>query len=418
MPKTSNPEWDSSFAFLMAMIGSAVGLGNIWRFPYTLYSNGGGSFLIPYIIAIVVLGLPMLLLEYSVGYKFKTSLSNILHKIKPKFEYIGWFITLTIFLITSYYISIVGWDLIYFFLSFFKGWGADPNLFFVNSLLQQNNSLNGLFSVSPILIISTFAIWIVTWFICSKNINNGISKISKCLVPALFGMIVIIVFYSITLPGANIGYVAMFTPDWHVLSNLDIWIVAFGQILFSLSIGMGIIITYSSYLPKGSNLFNNAVTVIGANCGFEIFNAIGIFSILGFMSHVSGVGVNNLITEGTGLAFIAFPQVFNVMGDVAYILGPMFFLCILFAGITSLIALIEAIRYSISEKFNLSRKKATTIVCSIGFLISIIFTTGMGSYILGVFDGFLNNFALLLGVLFECIIFAWFYSVDDLIKCL
>lgn len=417
MNENSN-QWDSSLSFLMAMIGSAVGLGNIWRFPYILYSNGGGSFIIPYIVAILFLGVSFLLLEYAIGFKFKTSLIVIFSKIKDKFEYISWFISLTVFFIVSYYVCIVGWDLIYFFLSFFKGWGSNPNLFFVNDILQQNNSFSGLFSISSFVFISIIIIWIIVWFIGQKSINKGIGKVSKILVPLLFAMVIIIVSFSLTLPGASLGYTAMFTPDWNALLNLDIWISAFGQILFSLSLGMAVIIVYSSYLPKKSKLADNAFIMIFSNSSFELFNAIGIFSILGFMTYTSGIPMDELISEGTGLAFIAFPQVFNLMGDVAYILGPMFFLCILFAGITTLISLVEAISNGISSKFSFSRKKSTSIVCFLGFLVSIIFTTGIGGYVLGVFDLFLNNFALLLGVLLECIIFGWFYSIDDLLKVL
>ena len=166
------------------------------------------------------------------------------------------------------------------------------------------------------------------------------------------------------------------------------------------------------------NTLANAIIVAFSNSGFEVFNSIGIFSILGFMTLSSGIPFNELVTEGTGLAFVVFPQVFNIMGPAAYVLAPLFFLCILFAGITSVIALLEGVCYSISEKFLIERKKTATVVCIVGFLISSIFATGIGSTLLGVFDGFLNNFALLFAVLLECIIFGWIYKFDDLIETL
>ena len=171
-------------------------------------------------------------------------------------------------------------------------------------------------------------------------------------------------------------------------------------------------------MPIRSKLVDNAVIVAFSNSGFEVFNSIGIFSILGFMTLSSGIPFNELVTEGTGLAFVVFPQVFNTMGTAAYIIGPLFFLCILFAGITSVIALLEGVCYSISEKFLIERKKTATVVCIIGFLISSIFATGAGSTILGAFDAYLNNFALLFAVLLECIIFGWIYKFDDLIETL
>src|SRR5574344_1993355 len=153
------PVWDNNFSFLMAMIGAAIGLGNIWRYPYVAYTNGGGTFLIPYLCAIFILGLPFLFLEYSVGFKFKTSLSEILKKIKPKFEVIGWFVALISFLILCYYVCIIGWDLIYIILSFFKGWGSNPSAFLTSSLLHSHNGFSGLSYIVWPVVVSLVFIW-------------------------------------------------------------------------------------------------------------------------------------------------------------------------------------------------------------------------------------------------------------------
>ena len=418
MAENKKLEWNSNFAFMMAMIGSAVGLGNIWRFPNVLYSHGGGSFMIPYIVSLFLLGISFVLVEYAVGFKFKRSLARILFAVSKKLEPVAWFILLIVFLIATYYVCVVGWDLIYIVLSLTKAWGANPDLFFANNVLQATDSISGIFKIVPMVFASVFAIWFMAWFIIKRDLNDGIGNVSKILLPVLCLIVVGIVAFSLTLPGASIGYTQIFTPDWSALTNLDVWLAAFGQIIFSLSLGMAIAMTYASYLPEGSKLVDNAVIVAFSNSGFEVFNSIGTFSILGFMALTTGMPFNELVTEGTGLAFVVFPQVFNTMGDVAYIIGPLFFICILFAGITSLIALLEGVCYSISEKFLIERKKTATAVCIVGFLISIIFTTGVGSTILGVFDAYLNNFALLFAILLECIIFGWIYKFDDLIETL
>jgi len=418
MTGTKKQQWNSNFAFMMAMIGSAVGLGNIWRFPYILYSNGGGSFMIPYIVSLFLLGISFVLVEYAVGYKFKRSLARILFAISKKLEPVAWFILLIVFLIGTYYVCVVGWDLIYLILSFTKAWGANPDLFFANNVLQATDSISGIFNIVPIVIGATFAIWFMAWFILKRDLNDGIGRVTKTLIPLLALIVVGIVLFSLTLPGASAGYSQIFTPDWSALANTDVWLAAFGQIVFSLSLGMAIAMTYASYLPEETKLVDNALIVAFSNSGIEVFNSIGIFSILGFMTVTSGIPFNELVTEGTGLAFVVFPQVFNTMGSAAYIIGPLFFLCILFAGITSIIALLEGVCYSISEKFLIERKKTATAVCGVGFLISILFTTGVGSTILGVFDAYLNNFALLFAILLECIIFGWIYKFDDLIETL
>ncbi|WP_407410031.1 sodium-dependent transporter [Methanobrevibacter sp.] len=418
MTETKKSEWNSNLAFMMAMIGSAVGLGNIWRFPNVLYSNGGGSFMIPYIVSLFLLGISFVLVEYAVGFKFKKSLARILFSVSKKLEPVAWFILLIVFLITTYYVCVVGWDFIYIILSLTKAWGANPDLYFANNVLHATDSMSGIFTIVPNVLVSVFVIWFMAWFIIKRDLNDGIGNVSKILLPLLCAIVVIIVAFSLTLPGASIGYTQIFTPDWSTLTNLNVWLAAFGQIVFSLSLGMAIAMTYASYLPEGSKLVDNAVIVAFSNSGFEVFNSIGIFSILGFMTLSTGIPFNELVTEGTGLAFVVFPQVFNTMGGVAYIIGPLFFLCILFAGITSVIALLEGVCYSISEKFLIERKKTATVVCIVGFLISCIFATGAGSTILGVFDAYLNNFALLFAILLECIIFGWVYKFDDLIDTL
>ena len=410
--------WDSNIAFVLAMIGSAVGLGNIWRFPNVLYSNGGGSFMIPYIVSLFILGISFVLVEYAVGFKFKTSLSKIFFSIKSRLEPIAWFIILVVFLITTYYVCVVAWDLIYVALSLTKAWGSNPDLFFTVSVLHASDSLSGITEIVPWVFISVLLVWLSSWFIVQKDLNEGIGKVSKMLLPILLGIVIIIVAFSLTLPGASIGYTQIFTPDWSALTNLNVWLAAFGQIVFSLSLGMSIALTYASYLPEDSKLTDNALIVAFSNSGFEIFNAIGIFSILGFMTLTSGIPFNELVTEGTGLAFVVFPKVFNVMGPWSSVIGPLFFLCILFAGLTSLMALLEVASFAISEKFGFSRRKSATVVCIVGFCISSLFTTAAGSYLLGIFDAFLNNFALLFGVLLECIIFGWIYNFDELVEVL
>lgn len=303
-------------------------------------------------------------------------------------------------------------------LSFTKAWGSNPDMFFTNSVLHATDSFSGIFTIVPWVLISILAIWAVSWYIVQRDLNDGIGKVSKILLPLLCLIVLVIVLFSLTLPGASIGYTQIFTPDWSALTNLDVWLAAFGQIVFSLSLGMSIALTYASYLPEGSKLTNNALIVAFSNSGFELINLIGIFSILGFMALTSGVPFDELVTEGTGLAFVVFPKVFNVMGPTADIIAPLFFLCILFAGITSIIALLEVVSYSLSEKFNFSRRKSATIVCIIGFCISSLFATASGSTLLGIFDAFLNNFALLFAVLLECIIFGWIYKFDNLVETL
>ena len=411
-------EWGSNLSFILAMIGSAVGLGNIWRYPYVLYSNGGGAFYIPYIIAILLMGIPFLILEYGVGYNFKSSFAKAIHKINPKFEYLGWLLPVAVFMIMIYYSAILGWDGIYMILSFTKGWGADPNTFFTTTLLQSSDSYLGLANFIPLIAVAMLVGWVIIWFISHRDLEAGLGKVSKILVPLLFIIMVIIVGVSLTLPGASIGLSELFNPDWSLLTHFEIWMAAFGQIVFSLSLGMSIAFTYASYTKDDADLITNTISIALANSLFENFAALGVFSILGYMSLQSGTAVSDLVTQGTGLVFIAYPTVFNVLGNWAVVLGPLFFLTVYLAGLTSILSTIEPLSFSIQNKFGLTRNRTMTILCAVGAAISMIYATSFGGSLLGFVDTFINQIALLLGVIIECIVFAWVFKAEKLIDFL
>ena len=411
-------EWGSNLSFILAMIGSAVGLGNIWRYPYVLYSNGGGAFYIPYIVAILLMGIPFLILEYGVGYNFKSSFPKAVRKISSKWEYLGWFLPVAVFMIMIYYSAILGWDGIYIILSFFKGWGADPNTFFTANLLHSTNSYLGLAQFIPVIAVAMIAGWVIIWTISHRDLEAGLGKVSKLLVPLLFIIMIVIVLFSLTLPGASIGLAELFNPDWSLLSHFEIWMAAFGQIVFSLSLGMSIAFTYASYTKDDADLITNTISIALANSLFENFAALGVFSILGYMSLQSATPVAELVTQGTGLVFIVYPTVFNVLGQWAYVLGPLFFLAVYLAGLTSILSTIEPLSFSIQNKFALSRNKTMTILIIVGALVSMVYATAFGGELLGFVDTFINQIALLFGVIVECIIFAWIFKADKLIDFL
>lgn len=414
---TQKNQWDSSVAFIFAMIGAAVGLGNIWRFSYVLYSNGGGSFFVPYLIAIAIMGIPFLILEYGVGFSFKESLSSIMRKINPKFEIIAWILVLFVFIVTIYYMVILSWDLVYLGSSFTFSWGTDVASYFVNSVGGSSNLSNASFLLIPTTV-GVVILWIILWFIAHRNVDEGIGKASKVLIPALFVIMGGIIIYALSLPGAEIGVSTLLTPDWGKLLDVNIWLAAFAQIIFSLSMGQAIALTYASYLPENSKLINNVFIVVASNSLFEICTAFGVFSILGYMSATNGTPMVQLITEGTGLIFVVFPMIFNIMGPIGRIMAPLLFLAILFAGITSALGFLEPMLNTTADKLGWSRKKTATVLSIIGCIFSLILTSGISSYLVGIIDSFVNEFGILLLIGIQCIIFGWFYGVDKLLDVL
>ena len=410
-------QWDSSLSFIFAMIGAAVGLGNIWRFSYVLYSNGGGSFFIPYFIAIAIMGIPFLILEYGVGFSFKDSFSKIMRKINPKFEVIAWVLVLFVFIVTIYYMVILSWDLVYLLSSFTFNWGTDTAAYFVQNVGGSSNLSNASFLLIPTTV-GVLILWVILWFISHRDVDKGIGKVSKVLIPALFVIMGIIIVYALTLPGASIGINALLSPNWSMLWDVNIWLAAFAQIIFSLSMGQAIAVTYASYLPENSKLIDNVLIVVASNSGFEICTAFGVFSILGYMSATAGTPMVQLVTEGTGLVFVVFPMIFNIMGPIGRILAPLLFLAILFAGVTSALGFFEPMLSSTSAKLGWSRKRTATVLSIIGCAFSLLLTTGISSYLVGIIDSFVNEFGILILIGIQCIVFAWYYGIEHFLPAL
>lgn len=410
-------QWDSTLSFLFAMIGVAVGLGNIWRFSYVVYTNGGGSFFIPYLVAIALMGIPFLILEYGIGFSFKKSFTEIMKTINPKFEVIAWILVLFTFIVTIYYMVVLSWDLVYLISSFNFNWGIDTANYFVNAVGGSSNLSDASFLLIPTTI-GVIITWAILWFISNKDVDKGIGKASKILIPLLFIIMGIIIVYALTLPGSYIGIEALISPKWEMLLDVNIWLAAFGQIIFSLSVGEALALTYASYLPENAKLTDNVLIVVASNTAFEVCTAFGVFSILGFMTYTSGTPLIQLVSEGTGLIFIVFPKIFNIMGPMGRILAPLLFLAILFAGVTSALGLFEPMLSSTHDKLGWSRRKTTTVLCIIGCAFSLILTTGISSYIVGIIDSFVNQFGVILLIPIQAIIFGWIYGLDNIIPVL
>ena len=382
-------------AFIMAAIGSAVGLGNIWRFPYTTYENGGGAFIIPYLIALLTAGIPLLFLDYAIGHRNRGGAPLSYRRVSPHFEVFGWWQMMVNVIIGLYYAVVLGWAASYTYFSFTGAWGDKPIDFFIGEFLKMGDIKNGVsFEFVGMVTGPLIAMWIVALGVLSMGVQKGIAKASSVLMPVLVVMFMALVIYSLFLPGAAKGLDALFTPDWSKLSNPSVWIAAYGQIFFSLSIGFGIMVTYASYLKKESDLTGSGLVVGFANSSFEVLAGIGVFAALGFIATAQGQEVSEVAKGGIGLAFFAFPTIIN-KAPFGEVLGVLFFGSLTFAALTSFISVIEVIISAIQDKIRIRRGKVTFIVGVPMMLVSVIlFGTTTGLPMLDVFDKFVNYFGI------------------------
>ena len=393
-------------AFIFAAIGSAVGLGNIWRFPYVTYDNGGGAFIIPYLVALLTAGIPLLFLDYAIGHKYRGSAPLSFRRMSSKLEAFGWWQVLINVIIGIYYAVILGWSASYTYFSLNKAWGSNHADFFFKEYLRMADGAGVSMDFVSAVTLPQIGVWAFILIVMALGVQKGVGKSSAFFMPLLTVMFGILVVSSLFLPGAAKGLNALFTPNWDKLREPAVWIAAYGQIFFSLSICFGIMVTYASYLKRDTDLTGSGLVVGFANSSFELLAGIGVFAALGFMAQAGGKEVSEVATSGIGLAFIAFPAIID-QAPMGSLLGVLFFGSLLFAGVTSLISILEVIIAAVQDKLHWGRVVSTIAVCVPMALLSIVlFGTTTGLPILDVLDKFVNNFGIVAVAFFSLVAMA------------
>lgn len=399
MENGKRAQWGSNFGFIMAAAGSAVGLGNLWKFPYLAGKNGGGVFVLIYLLIVLFIGFTIMLGEMAIGRSTQLSSYNAYRKINKKWSYVGAIGVIAGFIILSFYSVVGGWVLNYLYQTVIGGIPADTGAYFESFISDP---------LAPIFWAMVFMI--ATAIIVFKGIGGGIEKACKFMMPALFVILVIISIRAMTLPGAGAGIAFYLTPDFSKLTAGTI-VAALGQVFFSLSLGMGCIITYGSYLGKEENLEKNSIivpfldTLVALLAGFAILPAVFAF---GFEPG-----------SGPGLMFITLPQVFDKM-PLGWVFGTLFFLLVLFAALTSSISLLEVTVAYMQDHHKWGRTKAVIVLSLLMFLISIPASLSMGILsnvqILGnnIFDFLvlISDILLPLGGLLMCIFIGYVWGMD------
>lgn len=396
-------------AFIFAAIGSAVGLGNIWRFPAVAYANGGGAFILPYLVALLTAGIPLLFVDYAIGHRWRGAAPLAWRRLKRWTEFIGWWQVLICIIIALYYALIIAWALNYTIFSVDKRWGDDPQTFFIAEYTRAQTGADVVFGFDyvPAILLTIVLVWVATIAVMALGVQQGIAKLSMIFIPVLVLMFLILTVRALMLPGALEGLDAFFQPNWAALLDGSVWVAAYGQIFFSLSVAFGIMLTYSSYLKKKTDLTSSGLVVGFANSSFEILAGIAVFSALGFMAQAQGVEVSEVVTSGIGLAFFAFP---TIIGEASggSVIGVLFFVSLVLAGFTSLVSIVEVVISAFQDKFGLGRLSATLGVGIPLAVVSIVlFPTTMGLALLDVLDNWVNNYGIVVVAMVSVVILAY-----------
>ncbi len=423
--------WGSRGGFILAAVGSAVGLGNLWGFPYKLYSYGGGAFLIPYIIAICIVGIPMLILEFSLGHFTQRAAPDAFRRCNRKFEVVGWWGIILAFVIITYYPVILAYCFSFLWLSIkgiFTG-GALPwagkgiegvknaENFFYNSYLGYHSSFT-LGSIRWQVFWPLVIAWLAMYFCIFRGVKI-VSKIVWLTVPLPWLMLLILTIRGLTLDGAIQGLAFYLNPTWAELAKPTTWRFAFGQVFFSLSLAFGVMLTYASFLHRKSDLNNNAVIIGLSDFATSFIAGIAVFATLGGMAFATQqagdyVGVEKVVAGGPGLAFVAFPYALAQLPYSAWF-SFIFFFALITLGIDSAFSITESVLAAIVDKTGFKRSIVLILMSLVGLAFGLVYVTNGGLNWLGVIDGFINGtWGIAFIGLLECVVLGWLYRIDRL----
>ena len=432
--------WGTRGGFVLAAVGSAVGLGNLWRFPYELYDHGGGAFLIPYIIAVFVIGVPMLILEFSLGHFTQRAAPDAFAHSHKRLEFVGWWSILLGFVIVTFYTVILAYCFSFLWFSIegiisggelpWAGEGLEgvenAKSFFNDTYLgkiEEYVPYFGNIEGPPLGAIRWNIFWplVISWVVMYLCIFKGVKQVGKIVwltVPLPWLMLLVLTVRGLTLEGSIEGLAYYLNPDWSKLSEANTWRFAFGQAFFSLSLAFGgVMITYASFLHRKSDLNNNAAIIALSDFGTSFIAGLAVFATLGGMAFVTQqaghpVAVENVAEGGPSLAFIAFPYALAQLPYSAWF-SFVFFFALVTLGIDSAFSITESVLAAVVDKTGWRRSIMLPIISLVGIGVGIVFVTKGGINWLSIVSDFIDGTwgIAFLGLL-ECLVLGWLWRID------
>jgi len=472
-------EWSGKLDFVMSALSFAVGMGNLWRFPYLCYRNGGGAFIIPYVVMMVVLGYPLLFLELSLGQYGRKGIVDV-WRACPVFKGIGWGMFCVSAFTSIYYNMTISWCFYYLFASFARdvpwrgclnNWNTKActtvddtqmrynctnhngtlNLnktcvsrldvgdlqfdtlvnisksterisaseeYFHNHVLGLSSGITEFGSVQWALALCLLFSWILVFISLARGIKVS-GKVTYVTAMFPYFVLIILMVRGFTLDGAWQGILYYITPVWSKLLSAKVWGDAAIQVFFSLSMCWGGMITLASYNPFNNNCLRDSIVVATGDMLTSIFSGLVIFAILGYMANEMGVDVSQVAKQGPGLAFVVYPEICTKL-PVAPLWCALFMIMLINVGMGSQMAIVSTVQTTICEQFDLEKGKKPVLVllaiCIIAFLLGLLVATNGGIYLLLLMDSYCATYSCLVLAIFECIALAWVYGVDNFLR--
>uniref|UniRef100_A0A6Q2YCM0 Transporter n=1 Tax=Esox lucius TaxID=8010 RepID=A0A6Q2YCM0_ESOLU len=441
--------WGKKIDFLLSVIGFAVDLANVWRFPYLCYKNGGGAFLIPYILFLVIAGMPLFYMELALGQYNREGAATV-WKICPVFKGVGYTVIIIALYVGFYYNVIIAWSLHYLFSSMtselpwlkcgnvwndvnctipivqnrtFLGNGTSYAKYKMTPAAQyyergvlhlhESNGIHDLGVPRWELVLCLVAVVFILYFSLWKGVKSS-GKVVYITATMPYLVLFVLLIRGITLPGAMDGIRAYLHIDFKKLNDPKVWIDAATQIFYSLGAGFGVLIAFASYNKFDNNCYRDALLTSTVNCVTSFFSGFAIFSVLGYMANKHNVRIEDVATEGPGLVFIIYPEAISTLPGSTF-WAIVFFIMLLTLGIDSSMGGMEAVITGLSDDFMILKRnrKMFTFVTAFGtFLIALTCVTNGGIYVLTLLDNYAAGTSILFGVLVEAIGVSWFYGVD------
>lgn len=393
------------FYFVLLAAGASIGLGSLWLYPYLSF-RFSGTFLIPYSIAILIIAVPLLILEFSVSQHTNKNIVDMFASVRKWLSLIGWFMLISAFILTSIYAVLLSWNIVYFFVSFGQQWKHNAAAYFFNNVVQVSESFGNFTHFSMPLFIALIIGWVILFY----YIRKGYESMKRLFLFSVLALLVLMVFffiYSLTLDSALIGIYAFLKPNFSMLINLNTWVPAFSLAVVSTGVGFGVM---HAFARKSRGFLTGASFIVAI---FELIVSIAVsfivFAVLGFLSAKKGIELSNLVFFDFASLFTKFVEAFPLLHKPAF-LSLLFFIFVSIFLIVGAASLAYAIVSVLAAKLGTKERNAAIIIAGFGFLLGLLFIAGPGFYIMDIVSHFLY-YNILVAVLLEVVAIGWFFDI-------